>query len=74
MSNGLKNIQSHARAYARRERLESGHLDATYPDDGGLDYVTPIDDLDVPDQSYSSSGTGGSSTGPHSTAAAAAAF
>jgi hypothetical protein len=49
MSNGLRNIQSHARAYVRRERLESGQLDATCPEDGGLDYLLPIDDLDVVD-------------------------
>ncbi len=68
MSNGLKNIQSHARAYARRERLESGQPVTAYGDpDDGLDCVTPVDDLDVADQSYSSPETGGSSTGPHST-------
>ncbi len=67
MSNGLKNIQSHARAYARRERLESGQPVAYGDGDDGLDCVTPVDDLDVADQSYSSPETGGSSTGPHST-------
>jgi hypothetical protein len=74
MSNGLKNIQSHARAYVRRERLGSGQLDATFLEDSVLDYVTPIDGLDVPDQSYSSVGISGSSTGPHSTSAAAGAL
>ncbi|KAL2174829.1 uncharacterized protein P884DRAFT_207707 [Thermothelomyces heterothallicus CBS 202.75] len=68
MSNGLKNIQSHARAYARRERLESGQPLTAYGDpDGALDCLTPVDDVDVADQSYSSPETGGSTTGTHST-------
>ncbi|KAL2169458.1 hypothetical protein VTG60DRAFT_6002 [Thermothelomyces hinnuleus] len=68
MSNGLKNIQSHARAYARRERLESGQPVTTYGDpDDALDCLTPVDDVDVADQSYSSPETGGSTTGTHST-------
>ncbi|KAK4246581.1 hypothetical protein C7999DRAFT_15310 [Corynascus novoguineensis] len=68
MSNGLKNIQSHARAYARRERLESGQPLTGYGDpDGTLDCLTPVDDVDVADQSYSSPETGGSTTGTHST-------
>ncbi|KAK4154215.1 hypothetical protein C8A00DRAFT_32970 [Chaetomidium leptoderma] len=68
MSNGLKNIQSHARAHARRERLESGQPMAAYDDtDGGLGCLTPVDDNDVVDQSYSSPETGGSTTGAHST-------
>lgn len=63
MSNGLKNIQSHARAHARRERLESGQSLAGYEDpDGAIGCLTPIDD-EVPDQSYSSPEAGG----PHST-------
>lgn len=67
MSNGLKNIQSHARAYARRERLESGQPLTGYDDpDGALGCLTPVDDVDVADQSYSSPETGGS-TGAHST-------
>ncbi|KAL2259913.1 hypothetical protein VTK26DRAFT_6246 [Humicola hyalothermophila] len=69
MSNGLKNIQSHARAYARRERLESGQALTGYDDpDGALGCLTPVDDVDVDvaDQSYSSPETGGS-TGAHST-------
>ncbi|KAK4197384.1 hypothetical protein QBC40DRAFT_105808 [Triangularia verruculosa] len=69
MSNGLKNIQSHARAYARRERLETGQpLPSSYDDDIGLDALTPIDD--VAEQSYSSPETTGS-TGAHSTPGAA---
>ncbi|KAL2132686.1 hypothetical protein VTI74DRAFT_3525 [Chaetomium olivicolor] len=78
MSNGLKNIQSHARAYARRERLESGHglpssgYDDPEDDAGALACLTPVDDLDqadglTHDQSYSSPETGGSTTGAHST-------
>ncbi|KAK4187487.1 hypothetical protein QBC35DRAFT_384753 [Podospora australis] len=65
MSNGLKNIQSHARAYARRERLESGQPLTGYEDDSGLGGLTPIDD-DMGEQSYSSPETTGS-TGAHST-------
>jgi len=69
MSNGLKNIQSHARAYTRRERLESGQPMAAYDhddlDDSGVSGIamTPIDDMD---QSYSSPEASGS-TGAHST-------
>ncbi|KXX81077.1 hypothetical protein MMYC01_202771 [Madurella mycetomatis] len=64
MSNGLKNIQSHARAHARRERLESGQPLTGYDDDSGLGGLTPIDDVDVDvgDQSYSSPETGAHST------------
>jgi hypothetical protein len=63
MSNGLKNIQSHARAHARRERLESGQPLAGYEDpDGAIGCLTPIED-EAPDQSYSSPEAGG----PHST-------
>jgi hypothetical protein len=66
MSNGLKNIQSHARAYARRERLESGQPLTGYDDDSGLGGLTPIDDVDVDvaDQSYSSPETGGPQSTP----------
>ncbi|KAK4237532.1 hypothetical protein C8A03DRAFT_34512 [Achaetomium macrosporum] len=68
MSNGLKNIQSHARAFARRERLESGRPLTAYDDaDAAFGCLTPVDDVDVADQSYSSPETGGSTTGPHST-------
>ncbi|KAK0725244.1 hypothetical protein B0H67DRAFT_598557 [Lasiosphaeris hirsuta] len=84
MSNGLKNIQSHARSYARRERLESGQPHA-YDDDSGISGIglTPIDE-DLPehdDNGYSSpegagahstpgasSTGGGSSTASHHTA------
>ncbi|KAL1843985.1 hypothetical protein VTJ49DRAFT_6389 [Mycothermus thermophilus] len=71
MSNGLKNIQSHARAYARRERLESGQSLGPYDDtDNGM-CLTPIDDPDMDgdgaDQSYSSPETGSSTGGPQST-------
>jgi hypothetical protein len=66
MSNGLKNIQSHARAYARRERLESGQPLTGYDDDSGISGIglTPIDD--VAEQSYSTPETTGS-VGAHST-------
>ncbi|KAK4102392.1 hypothetical protein N658DRAFT_423424 [Parathielavia hyrcaniae] len=70
LSHGLKNIQSHARAHARRERLESGHPLPAYDDaDGALGCLTPVDDadVDVADQSYSSPETAGSTTGAHST-------
>jgi hypothetical protein len=76
MSNGLKNIQSHARAYARRERIEAG-LPAGYDDDSGISGVglTPVDDME---QSYGSPETtastgnasvngSGSSTASHPT-------
>lgn len=64
MSNGLKNIQSHARAYARRERLESGQPLTGYDDDAALGGLTPIDDVDMGDQSYSSPETGGAHSTP----------
>jgi len=65
MSNGLKNIQSHARAFARRERLESGQPLTAYDDDSGVSGIglTPIDDM--ADQPYSSPEASGS--GAHST-------
>jgi len=76
MSNGLKNIQSHARAYSRRERLESGQPMGAYDDDSGISGIglTPIDD--VADHSYSSPeptgsqahSTPGASSGSGSTA------
>jgi len=64
MSNGLKNIQAHARAYARRERLESGQSLTGYEDDSGISGIglTPIDD--APEQPYSSPE---SASGAHST-------
>ncbi|KAI5458260.1 hypothetical protein BGZ63DRAFT_362921 [Mariannaea sp. PMI_226] len=53
MSNGLKNLQSAARAAARRDRLESGGTLSGYDDDSGISGMglTPVDDLDT---SYSS--------------------
>ncbi|KAK5662166.1 hypothetical protein OQA88_8071 [Cercophora sp. LCS_1] len=67
MSNGLKNIQSHARAYARRERLDAGQPLTGYDDDSGISGIglTPIDD--VAEQSYSSPEASGSAGGAHST-------
>ncbi|CAG7563327.1 unnamed protein product [Fusarium equiseti] len=59
MSNGLKNLQSAARAAARRDRLESGALSG-YDDDSGISGMglTPVDDIDA---SYSSPETSASS-------------
>ena len=71
MSNGLKNLQSAARAAARRERLESGQpLPPGYDDDSGISGIglTPVDDLDP---SYSSPES--ASSGGHSGASAASA-
>lgn len=59
MSNGLKNIQSHARAYSRRDRLESGQSLAGYDDDSGISGIglTPVDDLE---EAYDSPESGSS--------------
>jgi hypothetical protein len=64
MSNGLKNLQSAARAGARRERLESGQPIQGYDDDSGISGIglTPVDELDA---SYNSPETTASS-GAHS--------
>lgn len=53
LSNGLKNLQSAARAAARRDRLESGGPLSGYDDDSGISGMglTPVDELDA---SYSS--------------------
>ncbi|KAL5095461.1 hypothetical protein Trisim1_000236 [Trichoderma cf. simile WF8] len=61
MSNGLKNLQSAARAASRRDRLETGLTG--YDDDSGISGIglTPVDELDA---SYSSPAT--SSSGTHS--------
>lgn len=74
MSNGLKNIQSHARAYARRERLESGQPLGPYDDDSGVSGIglTPIEDMaDYSSPETGSAGArstpGGSSNGGSST-------
>lgn len=80
MSNGLKNIQSHARAHSRRERLESGQPLTGYDDDSGISGIglTPVDDME---QSYSSPettasggnqsvGSNGSTTSQHAYSAA----
>lgn len=49
MSNGLKNLQSHARSAARRERIEQGlpPTDPYHDDSGisGLEGLTPVDEL-----------------------------
>ncbi|CCC13157.1 hypothetical protein SMACR_06376 [Sordaria macrospora] len=67
MSNGLKNIQSHARSYGRKERLANGQSSSGYDDDSGISGIglTPIDDDDVDD--YSSPEPSGSIHGGHST-------
>ncbi|KAJ4407087.1 hypothetical protein N0V85_004418 [Neurospora sp. IMI 360204] len=67
MSNGLKNIQSHARSYSRKERLANGQSSSGYDDDSGISGIglTPIDDDDVDD--YSSPEPSGSIHGAHST-------
>ncbi|PHH70961.1 hypothetical protein CDD82_6820 [Ophiocordyceps australis] len=53
MANGLRNLQSAARAASRRDRLESGSHMAAYDDDSGVSGIalTPIDEADA---SYSS--------------------
>lgn len=76
MSNGLKNLQGHARAGARRERIEQG-LPPTdpYGDDSGISMegLTPGEDMDAedpwgsPDRRSTSVGAHSYSTGPHST-------
>lgn len=49
MSNGLKNLQSHARSAARRERIEQGlpPVDPYNDDSGcsGIDGLTPVDEM-----------------------------
>ncbi|KAI9149111.1 hypothetical protein HJFPF1_11159 [Paramyrothecium foliicola] len=67
MSNGLKNLQSAARAASRRDRLEAGAALSGYDDDSGISGIglTPVDELDA---SYSSPET--SSSGPHSASSA----
>ena len=70
MSSGIKNLQAHARAYARRERLASGQPLA-YDDDSGIDGIglTPVDDMEGAYSSPEGSTSGttaasGSSGGP----------
>lgn len=66
MSNGLKNLQSAARAAARRERLESGQpLPPGYDDDSGISGIglTPVDDLDASYSSPESASSGHSAAG-----------
>ncbi|KAH8655968.1 hypothetical protein BGZ61DRAFT_372837 [Ilyonectria robusta] len=73
MSNGLKNLQSAARAAARRDRLESGGALSGYDDDSGISGMglTPVDELDA---SYSSPETTSSVMhSAHSSTASAAA-
>jgi hypothetical protein len=67
MSNGLKNLQSAARAASRRDRLEAGASLSGYDDDSGISGIglTPVDELDA---SYSSPET--SPSGLHSASSA----
>lgn len=67
MSQGLKNLQSAARAASRRDRLESGAFSG-YDDDSGISGIalTPVDELDA---SYSSPET--TSSGAHSASSSA---
>ncbi|KAG5974835.1 hypothetical protein E4U55_008030 [Claviceps digitariae] len=49
MSNGLKNLQSAARAASRRDRLENRSHITGYDDDSGISGIglTPVDELDA---------------------------
>ena len=49
MSNGLKNLQSAARAASRRNRIETGSHVTGYDDDSGISGIglTPVDELDA---------------------------
>lgn len=81
MSNGLKNLQSAARAATRHDRLQSQNAAAAasagggplsgYDDDSGISGIalTPVDELDA---SYSSPETSSSSGGAHSAASSTA--
>lgn len=64
MSNGLKNLQSAARAASRRDRLETGASLTGYDDDSGISGIglTPVDELDA---SYSSPSTSSSVSASH---------
>ena len=64
MSNGLKNIQSHARSHSRRERLEAGQAITSCDDDSGISGIglTPVDD----EHPYSNSETSSSGSASHS--------
>jgi hypothetical protein len=66
MSNGLKNIQSHARSYSRKQRNgQQGIPNHGYDDDSAVSGIglTPVDDLDpAADGGYSSPETSASST------------
>ncbi|KAG9258423.1 myb family transcription factor [Emericellopsis atlantica] len=63
MANGLKNLQSAARAGARHERLQQQHAAATssmtgYDNDdsgvSGISGLTPVDEVDVGSETFSS--------------------
>ncbi|KAF7556485.1 hypothetical protein G7046_g6296 [Stylonectria norvegica] len=74
MSNGLKNLQSAARAAARRDRLESGGPLSGYDDDSGISGMglTPVDELDASYSSPETTASGAHSV--HSNNAASAAY
>ncbi|KEY73019.1 hypothetical protein S7711_04682 [Stachybotrys chartarum IBT 7711] len=70
LGHGYKNLQSLARAAARRDRLEGNASHSGYDDDSGISGIglTPVDELDA---SYSSPETNASPSGPHAAAAVA---
>lgn len=67
MSNGLKNLQGHARAAARRERMEQGlPPNDPYNDDSGISMdLTPIDEFG-PEDPYGSPDRRSTSVGSQS--------
>lgn len=67
MSNGLKNLQGHARAGARRERIEQGLPPADPYDDSGISMegLTPGEDMDA-DNPWDSPDRRSASVGAHS--------
>lgn len=67
MSNGLKNLQSAARAASRRDRLEAGAPLTGYDDDSGISglALTPVDELDASYSSPETSSSASSSAGYH---------
>ncbi|RDA83367.1 hypothetical protein CP532_4744 [Ophiocordyceps camponoti-leonardi (nom. inval.)] len=66
MSNGLKNLQSAARAASRRDRIEtSSHQVPGYDDDSGISGIalTPVDELDASYNSSSETSSSAASNG-----------
>lgn len=72
MSNGLKNLQSAARAASRRDRLETSSHMTGYDDDSGISGIglTPVHELDA---SYSSPEMDSSAGAAHSLTSSSAA-